>query len=208
MKFWLKVFGFILLGLILLLIPLFAVYVATAQALPNEGRYLVKQYSEKVIDNLTGIYPDIYANFSLLKSQRRYQEVIGLVDQDQSITEVNQRFIDQVRQTLFDIQSVGDSSLRLTYTAQYQTFLKTANENLSYRVINLEDQLKTDQDTPTKIFQVDEFEVVEGKLVAKKRAIEQTSVIKQRSPVSKELLTSNIEQLELAQITLNNLIQK
>jgi hypothetical protein len=183
-------------------------YVATAQALPNEGRYLVKQYSEKVIDNLTGIYPDIYANFSLLKSQRRYQEVIGLVDQDQSITEVNQRFIDQVRQTLFDIQSVGDSSLRLTYTAQYQTFLKTANENLSYRVINLEDQLKTDQDTPTKIFQVDEFEVVEGKLVAKKRAIEQTSVIKQRSPVSKELLTSNIEQLELAQITLNNLIQK
>jgi hypothetical protein len=208
MKFWLKLVGFILLGLVILLIPLFGVYVASAQSLPDEGRYFLKQQSEQIIDRLTTFYPDIYANFSLLKAQRRYQEVIGLVEQDKPINEANNRFIDQVRQTLFDIQSVNDTSLRLNYTAQYQTFVRNAKENLSYRQIQLEEELGMDRKNPAKIFKVDEYSMENGRMVVQKKSIEQQGVIKPKEPASEELLLNNIEELKKSQAALDTFIPK
>ena len=123
MKFYLKALGILIVILMIVLIPIFGTYVATAQSLPGEGLYPVKQQTEKVIDTVTSVNPNIYAYFSLLKAQRRYQEVVGLVKKDQDITESNQKFLDQIKQTLFDIQSVSDTSLRLNYIAQYQSFI-------------------------------------------------------------------------------------
>lgn len=205
--FWLKVCGSIVLGLVLLLIPVFGIYVASAQALPGEVRYPLKQFSEQTIDEISRIYPGIYAYFSLLKSQRRYQEIIGLTEKNQDISESNQKFIEQIRQTLFDIHSVSDTSLRLNYLAQYQSFISSAKENLSYRTDELKDQLGADKTKSIKTFTVDSYGMDQGKLVAQKQVLEQKN-INQKDPVSKELLIKNIEQLESAQNTLAALIQK
>ncbi len=191
----------------MILIPLFGTYVATAQALPGEARYSVKQQSEKIIDTSTAFYPGIYAYFSLLKAQRRYQEVVGLIKKNQDISESNQTFLDQTKQTLFDIQSVSDTSLRLNYLAQYQSFISSAKENLSYRADELKDQIGADKTKSIKTFAVESYGMDQGKLVAQKQILEQKN-INQKDPVSNDLLIKNIEQLEFAQNTLASLIQK
>lgn len=202
-----KIVGMSLLTLILLLIPLFGVYIASAQALPGEGRYPLKTQSESIIDSLSTVYPSFYAYFSLLKSERRYQEVIGLTAKNQDISLSNQQFLTQIRQTLFDIQSVGEISLRLNYIAQYQSFLTNAKENLSYKAVELKDQLGVDRTKSIKTFTVDEFGVEQGRLIAKKKVLEQKGVT-QKDPVSEALLIKNIQQLELAQTSIQSLIQK
>lgn len=207
MKFYLKALGILVVILMIIMLPIFGTYVATAQSLPGEGRYPIKQQTEKIIDTFTSFYPGIYAYFSLLKAQRRYQEVVGLVKKDQDITESNQKFLDQTKQTLFDIQSVSDTSLRLNYLAQYQSFISSAKENLSYRADELKDQLGADKTKPIKTFTVESYGMDQGKLVAQKQIIEQKNII-QKDPVSSELLVKNIEQLENAQNTLSSLIQK
>jgi hypothetical protein len=207
MKFYLKALGILIVILMIVLIPIFGTYVATAQSLPGEGRYPVKQQTEKVIDTVTSVNPNIYAYFSLLKAQRRYQEVVGLVKKDQDITESNQKFLDQIKQTLFDIQSVSDTSLRLNYIAQYQSFISSAKENLSYRADELKDPLGADKTKSIKTFAVESYGLDQGKLVAQKQILEQKN-INQKDPVSNDLLIKNIEQLEYAQNTLESLIQK
>ncbi len=207
MKFYLKALGILVVILMIIMIPLFGTYVATAQALPGEGRFPIKQQTEKVIDAVTSFYPSIYAYFSLLKAQRRYQEVVGLVKKNQDITDSTQKFLDQTKQTLFDIQSVSDTSLRLNYLAQYQSFISSAKENLSYRADELKDQLGADKTKPIKTFTVESYGMDQGKLVAQKQVLTQKS-INQKDPISGELLVKNIEQLEYAQNTLESLIQK
>jgi uncharacterized SAM-binding protein YcdF (DUF218 family) len=203
----LKVLGIIALLIMVLLIPLFAIYVASAQALPGEGRYPLKTQSEKIIDQLTSVYPEANSYFSLLKSQRRYQELIGLSQKKIDITEVNQKFLDQTKQTLFDIQSVSNTSSRLNYLAQYQSFVSNAKINLSYETDRLKDDLGADKTKSIKTFSVDSFEVDQGKLVATKKNLVQKG-INQKDQASNELIIKNIEQLELAQITLQSLMQK
>jgi hypothetical protein len=207
MLFYLKAFGVLVIIFMMILIPLFGTYVATAQALPGEARYSVKQQSEKIIDTSTAFYPGIYAYFSLLKAQRRYQEVVGLIKKNQDISESNQKFLDQTKQTLFDIQSVSDTSLRLNYLAQYQSFISSAKENLSYRADELKDQIGADKTKSIKTFAVESYGMDQGKLVAQKQILEQKN-INQKDPVSNDLLIKNIEQLEFAQNTLASLIQK
>lgn len=207
MKPLLKIAALIMLVLILILIPLFGIYVASAQALPNEGRYQLKLQSEKIIDSLSSLNPNLYAYFSLLKSQRRYQEVIGMVDKNQDITGSNKQFLDQVKQTLFDIQSVGDTSVRLNYLAQYQSFIANSKENFSYKVSTLNDQLGVDQSKGVKTFTIDEYGSEQGKLVSQKKVYEQKGLTA-KEPVSKDLLSKNIAQLEQAENALGLLIQK
>jgi hypothetical protein len=206
MMFWLKVSGSIVLGLVLLLIPVFGIYVASAQSLPGEGPYPLKQFSEQTIDEISQIYPGIYAYFSLLKSQRRYQEIIGLLEKNQDITDSNQKFIEQVRQTLFDIQSVSETSLKLNYLSQHQSFINTAISNLSYKSAFLKEKAGIDKST-IKTFTVDDYHLEDGELVIENKKLEQKS-INQKKSTSPELILRNIEQLEMAQESLRGLIQK
>lgn len=193
--------------IMVLLIPLFAIYVSSAQALPGEGRYQLKTQSEKIIDQLTSVYPEANTYFSLLKSQRRYQELVGLSQKESDITEANQKFLDQTKQTLFDIQSVSNTSARLNYMAQYQSFVSNAKINLSYEADRLKDSLGIDKTKSIKTFTVDSYGLDQGKLVAQKTVIVKKG-INEKSGVSNELLIKNIEQLEIAQSNLANLIQK
>lgn len=205
-----KVAKIIAIGLLIvmaLLIPIFGSYVATAQALPGEGRYPIKQQAEKIIDRLSVVNPTFYAYFSLLKTKRRYQEVVGLTQKNKDISEANKKFIDQAKQTIFDIQSVSDTSMRVNFISQHQSFMSSAKENLSYKAAELKDELGVDRSKSIKTFTVDQFGVDQGRLVAERKVLQQKG-INEEEPVSDELLIKNIAELEEAQLALEALIQK
>jgi hypothetical protein len=206
MKKWLKILAIGVLILMVLLIPLFGTYVATAQALPNEARYPIKQQAEKIIDQISLVNPTFYAYFSLLKAKRRYQEVIGLTEKNQNIATATQSFIDQVKQTLFDIQSVSDTAMRVNFISQYQSFISNAKENLSYKTAYLKDELGVDRSKSIKTFTLEQFGADQGRLVTQKKVFQQKG-INEEEPVSNEVLIQNITELEKAQSALDALTQ-
>lgn len=202
----LKITGILLLVFIVLLIPIFGIYAATVQSLPGDKLYSTKQNVELVIDEISLLSPTSYAYISLLKSQRRYQEVIGLANQNRDISQASQLMLEQSRKTLLDIQAVPDTGSRQNFIAQYQVFIANAKESYFYKATELREKLGEDKASQIKTFTVSEFEGLEGRLVAKSKALPQQA-IKTQKTVPDELLISNIQQLEYAKNVLEALLK-
>lgn len=207
MKKILKILGIFLIGLTALLVPLFGVYAATAGSLPGDWNHGIKLNSEILISKLASFTPTTNAYFSLLESQRRYQEVLGLINNDKDAAQAMILFLEKSKQTLFEIQSIADEAKRISYFSQYQTFLANARQNLSYTAEMQKDRLGIDRSASMSTFAIDSFQGEQGKLVTKRQIIT-TKGINEKEPVSDNLIISNITVLEDAVSELSSLIQK
>ena len=207
MKKILKFSGVTIILLLLFLVPMFGIYAATFGSLPGEWNYPLKQRSEMMVDQLVQISPSASAYFSLLKSQRRYQEVLGLIENEKDASSSVSSFLEQAKKTLFDIQSVPDVDTRISYFSQHQTFLANARQNLLYKSDSLKELLGIDRSTSVKTFTIDTFEGEQGKLVAKRQNLTAKG-INEKDPVPDSLFLANIKALDDAVSQIDSLLQK
>ncbi len=207
MKKILKISGILVIVLAVLLLPLFGLYAATVGLVPGQWNYPVKQKTELIIEKLSGITPATHAYFSFLLSQRRYQEVLGLIDSDKDATETAAIFLALTKKTLFDIQSIPDVDTRVSYFSNYQTFLANARQSFIYKSDTQKDLLGIDRASSMKTFTIDSFQGEQGRLVSKRQVIT-TKGINEKDPVPDSLIITNITVLENTADELANLIQK